>query len=293
MIYRRNELINEWGTENITFFEESIWTSSIQHEDITKVRSFLEKNNFTFVDISIVRPPTNDSSRIFWKHHYEVSGQCISTNYQKEIVANSNHLKLTVGLEKEENSQEYQNKTISVINVLRIIFGVPIANELVLLNHFNSENSEGSTRSQLGFASPFFTQPLNMYPDIEEIKVKSLPVEASILLDKAFEQNYPIERFILMWTGFETIINHIVDGNKNNGLKRKIYFDKLGSEKISNEVFRLFNVRCNLFKEGKILSAKQLEDENWSLYSILQLLIMEDCPVKTKFLKGYENTLES
>lgn len=291
-MYRRNELINEWGTENITFFEESIWTSSIQHEDLTKVRSFLENNNFNFVDISIVRPPTNDSSRIFWKHHYEVSGKCISTNYQKEIVANSNHLKLTVGLEKEENSQEYQNKTISVINVLRIIFGVPIANELVLLKHFNSENSEGSTRSQLGFASPFLTQALNMYPDIEEIKVKSLPVEASILLDKAFEQNYPIERFILMWTGFETIINHIVDGNKSNGLKRKIYFDKLGSEKISNEVFRLFNVRCNLFKEGKILSAKQLEDENWSLYSILQLLIMEDCPVRTKFLKGYENTLE-
>lgn len=292
MIERRKELIEQWKSNNLVFFEESIWTSSIQIEDLPKVKSFLENNNFNFFDISIVIPPENDTSRIFWKHHYDVNGQCISTNYQKEIVANSNHLKLTVGLEKEENNQEYQDKTISIINILRMIFGVPIAKELVLLNHFTSDDYEGTTSSQQGFASVFHTQNLNMFPDINEIKVKSLPIEASILLDKAFEQNFPIERFILMWTGFESIINHIEPGNKQTGEKRISYFKKLGSEIINDEVKRIFKVRCNLFKEAKFMSLKDMENENWSLYAIIQLTIMEDCPVKTKFLKGYENELK-
>ena len=114
----------------------------------------------------------------------------------------------------------------------------------------------------------------------------------TLLLDKAFEQEFPIERFILMWTGFEAIINYIEPGNKQTGDKRISYFRKLGSKLINDEVFRIFKIRCNLFKEAKFMSLKEIENENWSLYAIIQLTIMEDCPVKTKFLKGYENLLE-
>jgi len=35
-------------------------------------------------------------------------------------------------------------------------------------------------------------------PPIEKIKIKQIPAEATILLDKAFAQTYPTERFILM-----------------------------------------------------------------------------------------------
>lgn len=292
MMGTRQNLINTWGSQNITFFEETIWSSSIQQPDLPKVRAFLEANNFNFFDISIVRPPKSYLSRILWKYHYDETGQCISTNYQKEILANSNHFKLIVGLEEKENNEGYQSKTICIINILRLVFGVPIAKELMLLNHFNKDDYIGLSNSKEGFASPFLNQSLNMFPDIPDVKIKDLPVEVAILLDKAFEQEFPIERFILMWTAFEAIINYIEEGNKSNGLKRKNYFGKLGSEIIANEVIRLFDVRCNLFKEAKFLTAKQMEDENWSLYSILQLTVMEDCEVKTKFLKGYENSLQ-
>lgn len=292
MMDTRKNLINTWGSQNITFFEETIWSSSIQQLDLPKVRDFLEANNFNFFDVSIVRPPKSDLSRILWKYHYDETGQCISTNYQKEILENSNHFKLVIGLEEKENNNAYQNKTISIINILRLVFGVPIAKELMLLNHFNKDDHIGLSNSKEGFASPFLNQSLNMFPDIKDVRVKDLPVEAAILLDKAFEQDFPIERFILMWTSFEAIINHIEKGSKNNGLKRKNHFEKLGSEIISNEVTRLVNIRCHLFKEAKFLTSKQMEDENWSLYAIIQLTVMEDCPVKTKFLKGYENLLE-
>lgn len=288
----RQNLINTWGSQNITFFEETIWSSSIQQLDLPKVRDFLEANNFNFFDVSIVRPPKSDLSRILWKYHYDETGQCISTNYQKEILENSNHLKLVIGLEEKENNDSYQNKTISIINILRLVFGVPIAKELMLLNHFNKDNYIGSSNSKEGFASPFLNQSLNMFPDIKDLKIKDLPVEAAILLDKAFEQEFPIERFILMWTGFEAIINYIEPGNKQTGDKRISYFKKLGSKLINDEVFRIFKIRCNLFKEAKFMSLKEIENENWSLYAIIQLTIMEDCPVKTKFLKGYENLLE-
>ncbi len=282
--------MHDWSHQNIIFYEESIWTSSLQPHDLNQVRSFLIKNNFEYVDISILRPTMPELSRILWQYHYSSTGECISSDFHKKIHPNSNHLKLTVGL-KEKNSQEYQNKTISIVNELRLIFGVPIAKELMRLSHFNKDDYIGSSESAKGFASPFLNQALNMFPDIDNAKIRNLPVEVAILLDKAFEQEFPVERFILMWTGFEAIINHIEDGNKNNGQKRKNHFGKLGSEIINNEVKRLFNIRCDLFKEAKFLTTKKMEEENLSLYSIIQLTIMEDCEVRKKLMKGYELSL--
>lgn len=292
MMATRQNLISTWGSKNITFFEETIWSSSIQQTDLPQVRDFLETNNFNFFDISIIRPQEPDFGRIKWKYHYDATGQCIGTNYQNRIELNSNHLKLTVGLTEQIDKKECQDITISIISLLRIVFGVPIARELIKVNHYHKNNPIGNTQSEEGFASYFLNQDLNMFPDISSAKVKNIPVEASVLLDKALQQKYPTECFILMWTSFESIINNIEQG-KNNGIKRRNYFDKLGSTLVNDEVERLYKeVRCNIFKQGKDLSIKDIENENWSLYAILQLTIMEECPVRTKFLKGYENLLE-
>lgn len=40
-----------------------------------------------------------------------------------------------------------------------------------------------------------------------------------------------------------------------------------------------------IYLKAKFMSFKEIENENWSLYAIIQLTVMEDCPVKTKFLK--------
>lgn len=289
----REMLVEECNNKGIQFFEESIWTSSILQSDLQIVRGFLTKNGYEHFDISIVRPPVNDLGMNKWKLHYDMNGQCISTNYQLVIPENSNHLKLTIGLIEINNNLELQNTTLKIINSLRIIFGVSIATELVLINKFSIDDSNGSTSSELGFASPFHNQNLNMFPDIEDAKIRNLPVEASIFIDKAFQQKFPHERFILLWTAFEIIINSFDWLGDKNGQKRRMYFEnELGSTIINNEVYRLFkDVRCQLFKEGKFPKLESMENDNWSLYAALQLLLMEDCEPRTKFMKGYEQVL--
>lgn len=295
MIFTRQNLIQKWRKENIIFFEETIWTSSIQQSDLPKVRDFLTRNDFEHVDLSIVRPQSNELTRIKWKYHYDSTGQCISTNYQNKIEANSNHLKLTIGLKEKHENQECQNETISIINTLRLVFGVPIAKELLFVNHYQKEDIVGTTNSEEGFASYFLSQSLNMFPDMADIKVKSIPVESSILLDTALQQKFPVECFVLMWTAFEAIIHALDIPGQKNGDKRRNYFEKeLGSPIVNNEVKRLYqDVRCNIFKEAKFSTNRSIEDENWSLYSVLQLTIMDDCPPRMKFLKGYEEILKA
>jgi hypothetical protein len=290
-----SELFEEWDADNILFLEETIWTSSIQQSDLSKARMLLLNNGFKHVDLCIVRPNNEDFGRIKWKYHYDLKGNCISTNYQTKIEVQSNHLKLIVGLIDKNDNQECQNTTLSVISTLRVIFGIPIARELVFVNSYTKGNPTCTTSSEEGFTSYFLTQSLNMFPNIENAKVKIIPVEACILLDKAFQQKYPIECFVLMWTAFESIIHSLDIPGNTNGLKRKNYFtNELKSELINDEAYRLHqDVRCNIFKEAKFTSAKDVEDENFSLYAILQLTIMEDCPERSKFLKSYEEILKT
>ena len=127
-------------------------------------------------------------------------------------------------------------------------------------------------------------------PAIEDAEVMKMPDEATILLDKAFSQTYPAERFILMWLAFETIINSL-PGEETNGKKRQKFFnDDLKSDIINNEVHRLFRLRNDIFKEGKIFKP-DIEKECWSLYSVMQLTIMRNCPQRQAFLSGYEKIL--
>ncbi|QNB08317.1 hypothetical protein G5S34_17190 [Herbaspirillum frisingense] len=152
------------------------------------------------------------------------------------------------------------------------------------------ENEEPSTQSDEGFASVFDTQDLNLFsnPSIEDAELIDLPEDAAFLLDKAFGQTYSGERFVLMWLAFETIINAVV-ASGSNGRKREEYFKNvLGSDIANAEVHRLFNVRCNLFKEGLLINSNSMEEESWALYAALQLAMMKESELRRMFLSGFE-----
>lgn len=164
----REKLVREWRNGGVENIEESIWSSSIQQSDLFRIRDFLRVNSFRYCDVSIVRPPDEKIERIKFKTHYDVSGQCFNTNYQISIPANSNNLKLTIGLESELKNQQCQDKTLYIINSLRILFGVPLARELMFttLSDIDKFITAGFN-SELGYASNFDTQHLNFFNGIE------------------------------------------------------------------------------------------------------------------------------
>lgn len=288
----KNTMIQEWGKLGFSVFKETIWSSSLQQKDLSKIRCFFKQNDIENVDVSIVIPQTNDTPRMRWTKHYAMTGQCISKIRDEFIPANSNNLKLTFCYRSKREEKEHETQSVYVVNILRLIFGVPIARELLIIRHFSNDNDDPTRQSDTDFASMFDTQSLNMFPEppIEKSKVIEVPVEATILLDKAFSQTYPAERFVLMWLAFEAIINSLPLAGKN-GDKRKTFFKEyLKSDAINNEVFRLFRLRCDLFKEGKI-SNSSLEKDCWSLYAAIQLTIMKDCEQRQAFISGYEQTL--
>ncbi|MNY18187.1 hypothetical protein D3C86_1515510 [compost metagenome] len=232
----------------------------------------------------------NDSAfRMRWATHYLADGQCVSNMVKVPIPKDSNHLKLTFGYPDTAMREGSQPQIIVVVNALRLAFGVPVARELIQTTLFG-ENEEPETQSDQGFASVFDTQSINHFidPSIEDVALVPLPEEAAFLLDKAFGQTYPGERFILMWLAFETIINTIIDKG-SNGRKREEYFKNvLGSDIANAEVHRLFDLRCALFKEGLLINSNSLEKENWTLYAALQLAVMKESELRRAFLSGFE-----
>ena len=289
----RDRIIKEFGSYGFKFFRETIWSSSLQLADLPRVRNFLSKNNFKYIDVSLVRPQDDKTYRMRWSTHYQQSGQCISSMHEVPIPAESNNLKLTFCYATSEMRHDSRAQTIVVANALRLVFGVPLARELIITRYFSKDKKESDFFSDEGYASLFDTQELNMFnnPAIEEAELLKIPEEAAMLLDKSLAQTYPSERFILMWLAFEAIIHSVIDKG-SNGEKRKNYFKYILKSDIANdEVYRLFNVRCAIFKEGQS-SGQNIENDCWSLYAALQLLIMKDCEQRRAFLSGYENTVK-
>ena len=289
----RDRIIKEFGSYDFKFFRETIWSSSLQLADLPRVRNFLSKNNFKYIDVSLVRPQDDKTYRMRWSTHYQQSGQCISSMHEVPIPAESNNLKLTFCYATSEMRHDCRAQTIVVANALRLVFGVPVARELIITRYFSKDKKESDFFLDEGYASLFDTQELNMFnnPAIEEAELLKIPEEAAMLLDKSLAQTYPSERFILMWLAFEAIIHSVIDKG-SNGEKRKNYFKYILKSDIANdEVYRLFNVRCTIFKEGQS-SGQNIENDCWSLYAALQLSIMKNCEQRRAFLSGYENSLK-
>lgn len=283
------KIIGIWGKKGYSEFYETIWTSSLKHKYLGKVRTFLANNNYENIDISIVIPPHDDTFRLKWIKYYDIDGNCISTNRDITIPAQSNNLKITSCYKDEKDRSEGISHHMQTINTLRLIFGVPIARELILTRTFSINKSCPHIHSESGFASYFDTQTINLFetPPIEQAKTNKIPEAASILLSKSFEQTFPTERFVLLWLAFESMIDSL-PGSGNNGDKRKRFFiDVLKSNLINDTVFKLFLLRCKLFKEGKT-QEKTLEKACWFLYQVIQITILEKCPQRDEFAKGLE-----
>jgi hypothetical protein len=288
----KERIIQEWGTQGYSSFSETIWSSSLRQKDLPRIRKFLTNAGICNADVSLVRPPDSTTPRHRWSKHYDASGQCISLLREEFIPEGSNNLTFTFCYKNSEDKNSGHTNEIHTINILRLVFGVPIARELLLTRSFSNDTCQPAHSSDVGFASCFDTQSLNFFndPDIENSKIRKLPPETTILIDKAFSQTFPIERFVLMWLAFEAIISSLPI-NGSNGDKRKKYFaQELGSQKINEEIHRLFNTRCDIFKQGKF-SSDQIEKDCWSLYAAIQLAILEECDQRKAFILGYESTL--
>jgi len=271
------------------FVAEMLWSSSLQQADLARVRAFLDNNGFKGVDVALSTPMTEPATRTRWATYYDAAGQCISTNYEMLIQPGWMFLKLVFCYSTASERDAGHADAVLVANALRMVFGVPIARELVLVGHYIKGAQDKPYYSDIGYASSFDNQRLNLFqdPPIEDAKLMSIPIEASTLLEKAFIQTYPHERFVLMWLAFEAVI-HAHPGGGSNGEKRRRYFvNQLGSQIAGGEVNRLRGIRDCAFKEGKF-EGGNFDQACWSLYAALQLAILEDCPQRAAYLKGYE-----
>lgn len=229
-----------------------------------------------------------------WAPFYDATGQCISAGYETPIPVDTWFLKLKLEYETTQARDEGLARTTVIANTLRMIFGVPVARELVLTIYSEHGSDEKYTLSDVGFASMFDNQSLNIFddPPTENSTIRPLPAEASVLLDKAFSQRYSHERFILMWLAFEAIV-HTFQIGASNGEKRKQYFQgHLGSNEANDEVKRLFDIRNGAFKEGRF-ERINFEEACWSLYSAIQLALLTQCPQRDAYLAGYEKYIRS
>ena len=292
MLCPTSPIFETWAPLGFIAFDETIWTSALEPEDLQRVQIFLRHNGFDNCDASLVRPADDAATRGIWINYFTDKGQPCSTLYQLPIPQDSNHLRMVIAFKSEQDRLAGHNKSSEIVNLIRFVFGVSAARRLSVHRHFSAKAPNTGSFSELGFASVFDGQHINRFrnPPVELASMKALPAEANILLDKAFDQPYPNERFILMWLAFEAVSNAL-PGNGTNGHKRKSYFkDDLGSALINSEVSRLFGVRNDMFKEGRI-SGHSLEEDCWSLYMALQLALMQPCELRLSLKSGYEKFL--
>lgn len=277
-----------------SFIAETLWSSSLQKVDLPRIRAFLKNNGFENIDVALASPQGAQAARMRWVTYYDSTGRCHSLPHDVPIPVGSMFLKMAFSYQSADEREAGRVKSISIANTLRLIFGTPVARELVLVMHGKSDSQVRSIVSDEGFASAFDIQNPNMFedPPIEEAKLRPLPLEASTLLDSAFVQHYPYERFILMWLAFEAVI-HTHSGAGGNGRKRRRYFsEELGSQIVSDEVKRIFSIRNDTFKEGR-LDGIDFDQACWSLYAALQLALLEDCPQRRAYLSGYEDYINT
>lgn len=276
------------------FTSETFWSSALQHQDLKRVTTFLEENSHIEIDVSLVTPPSAGAHRVRWSTFYDSTGQCISASYEMPIPDGSRFLNLAKRYQSAEARDAGLAQITLVANALRLIFGVPAARERVLVVYSDDTSSEKLCLTVVGFASKFDNQNLNFFenPPIETAQIRAIPMEASVLLDKAFLQTYAQERFILMWLAFEAIM-HTHEYKGSNGRKRKSLFrDELGSGLVNDEVNRIRCIRNDSFKEG-LFESVDFEEACWSLYAAIQLALLVTGQHRLAFLRGYENYILS
>ena len=286
-------MIQNWGPKGFCYFEEALWSSSLDQNSLRKIQHFLVLNRFANIDVALAQPIGAQAARTQWQKYYGVDGCCRVRDIKVEIPEFSNHLKLTFAYKSEVERQQNSDRKLVVANAIRLVFGVSVARELVLHSFYSCNDPEHGPFSDTGFASKFDNQTPNIFddPPIEDARLGNFPPEAAVFLDHAFRQEYPIERFVLMWSALE-VITRALPVKGQAGAKRENFFLGLGSSIANEELKRLVDVRHKLFKEGRT-NRTAIEENCWSLYAAIQIMALSDGPQRHSFLIGYEDYIRN
>jgi hypothetical protein len=285
-------IIDEFEKRGLKFFREVLYSSAFQISDLPRVRSLIAENGFDNVDVALLRLDEGTIHRYFPMQLCTIEGQFMQYWLAVELPTPTklNFLKLTLAFSSEEDMENADFEITKLVNLLRVIFGTPAAKEQQFQGAFSKDNIAGQQILLKGFASYFDSQGLNLFniPPIEEARLRPMTKGIATLLESAFTQRYPEVQFVLMWLALEAVVNSF-PGGSNNGEKRKRYFlHELGSSAANQEVKRLHDLRGNIFKQGDFLPQKKLSMATWSLYWVLQLAMLDACPQRDEFLKGFE-----
>lgn len=289
MASHRQRIVDELGAQGFSFFTEEIWSSAISPQDLDVIRTFLHANRWDNIDVSVISPQDGATTRIRWDTYYNMDGQCLVVPVETPILPSMMFLRLVFGYREQQQRDSARPREAIVTSSLRLIFGIPVARELVLTSHFSSDNQNAGHFSEIGYASLFDGQDINVFnsPPIGLAKIKRMTADAAILIDKAFTQKFPTERFVLLWSAFEAVTHELPYPGTNGKKRQKFYQGELGSDLANSEIIRLFNIRNQLFKEG-MLEETHSDEASWSLYAALQLMILEAGEQRRSFLMGYE-----
>lgn len=272
------------------FLLQAVWSTSLKASQLHKARNFLAKNKFLDISIQLVKSESEKFRKMMIDFHFpdETSFNLITGSL--EFPEESVFLALETYC-SGKNTLDYEHgRCINAANALRLAFGSPIARDVVFFQHKSLDGGKGFTLGTEASINKFDRQEL--FTDGDELKFRVLSPEVSVLVDAALSPTSDTKRFIMLWLAFEAVANSF-PYKGSNGEKRSYYYkEELGSDVANNEVFRLFKIRNDLFKEG-IKAEKNLTDSNWSLYLALRLAVMEDCPCRISYLKNYEEYIKN
>jgi hypothetical protein len=254
---------------------------------LAAVSDLLEQNNlFQNTEVALGEF-TGDVTKVDVVYAY-VDGQATQHVTARKFTPMGRCLVAFFGYINESEADRSHFQIDQFANVVRLIFGVSAAFQLVEVTRYAIGSDSASSIIAQGYASRFPIQDINSLwgPDDGRAEIIPLAPEAAILLSSAFKQDYPSDQFIFLWLAFEAIMADRF-GSHNGDSRREYFENSLGSRIVNDEVYRLFRVRSELFKSGRY-NTLSIGEDAWSLYMAIQLAIMEPCSQRTRFLLGYE-----
>lgn len=267
------------------FLLQAVWSTSLKVSQLHKAKEFLSRNNFLDISVSLVKSNSENFSKMFIDFHFTDEKSYKLITGSMEFPEESVFLVLETYCSGKNRLDYEHGRCINAANLLRLAFGSPIARDIVFFQHKSLDGEKGFTLGTEKLITKFDRQEL--FIDGDELKFRKLSPEVGILVDAALSPTSDTKRFIMLWLAFEAVTNSFPYKGSNGEKRSHYYKEELGSDIADREVFRLFKIRNDLFKEG-VNKEKFLNESNWSLYLALRLGVMEECPGRSSYLKSYE-----
>jgi len=157
-----------------SYFAQTLWSSSLPRKELGRVQKFLKGNGFNGIDVALASPEGTDAERVRWANFYNSEGACFSEGQATPIPVGAMFLKLTFAYKSKEARDAERSQRTHIGSALRLVFGAPIARELVQEWYIDTDQSKPYSLSDTGFASYFDTQKLNLFdnPSIEDSRLR-------------------------------------------------------------------------------------------------------------------------